>query len=88
MKRSLGWVLLVAAGLLLGIVSSSYQTTHADPPADEAAGATVAKSDNLNAAMLEELKGIHDQLKEINSQLKTGVIKTFAVMNLPDEKKD
>ena len=88
MKRSLGWCLLVAAGLLLGVVSSYYQTTHADPPADEA-GANVAKSDTLNAAMLEELKGIHEQLKEINNHLKTGVVKTFSMMNpAPDEKKE
>ena len=40
MKRCLGWSLLLMAGILLGVASSSYQTTHADPPAEEAAATT------------------------------------------------
>jgi hypothetical protein len=77
MKRYLGWALLVAAGLLLGVASSSHQRSNADSPAaaDDLA--------NANADAVAELKEIKIQLKEINAQLKTGVTKVTVVMN-PD----
>jgi len=82
MKRCLGWSLLLMAGILLGVASSSYQTTHADdPPAEGAADESKTKSDDPNAAALAELKEIKAQLKEINSYLRTGVVKTTAVMD-------
>jgi hypothetical protein len=85
MKRCLGWSLLLAAGLLLGAATSSLQTTHADPPGDGSAPSSSSK-DDVNLAMLAELKEIKTQLKEINSHLRTGVTKTFQMMNPPDEK--
>ena len=81
MKRYFGWAFLVAAGLLLGVASSSYQTTHADPPAEEAADAETPKTDALT-----ELKEIKTQLKEINAHLHSGVVKVVVVMN-PDKDK-
>jgi len=70
------------AGILLGVASSSYQTTHADdPPAEGTADASKTKSDDPNAQILAELKEIKDQLKDVNSYLRTGVLKTTAVMD-------
>jgi hypothetical protein len=77
MRRYLGWAVLVAAGLLLGVVSSSYQGSSAALPA------TVASDDSVNAEMLAELKEIKTQLKEINSHLKTGTTRVFVNMNPP-----
>jgi hypothetical protein len=78
MKRYVSWVLLVAAGLLLGVASSSHQRSNADSPAVAAADAA-----GVNADAVAELKEIKAQLKEINTHLRTGVTKTFVVMN-PD----
>jgi len=73
MNRCLGWAALVTLGVLLGVASSSHQTTKADDP-DVAA----------NADTVAELKEIKTQLKEINAYLRSGVVKTIAVMN-PDK---
>jgi hypothetical protein len=82
MKRCLGWSLLLMAGILLGVASSSYQTTHADdPPAEQAADDTPTNSKDVNAAILAELKKIRGELKEVNSYLRTGVVKTTAVFD-------
>jgi hypothetical protein len=75
MKRYFGWALLVAAGLLLGVASSSYQRTNADSPA------SASDADTSNADTLAELKEIKTQLKEINTQLRTGVTKVSVQMN-------
>ena len=75
MKRCLGWSLLLIAGLLLGVASSSYQHTNADSPPASANG------DSANADALAELKEIKTQLKEINTHLRTGVTKVTVVMN-------
>jgi hypothetical protein len=77
MRRYLGWAVLVAAGLLLGVVSSSYQGSNAAPPAVAIGG------DNSNAELLAELREIKSQLKEINTHLKTGTTRVFVNMNPP-----
>jgi hypothetical protein len=79
MKRYLGWALLLAAGLLLGVVSSSYERSNADSPP-----AAAADSANVSGDAVAELREIKVQLKEINAHLRTGVTKTFVVMN-PDK---
>ena len=76
MKRYLGWAVLVAAGLLLGVVSSSFERSNASPPATFAAA-----DDAANAEVVAELKEIKAQLKEINTHLRTGVTKVFVNMN-------
>jgi hypothetical protein len=76
MKRFLGWSFVLTVGILLGMASSANQVTRADPPDDQ-----VAESDDANANTLDELKAIKAQLKEINSYLRTGVVKTIAIMN-------
>jgi enamine deaminase RidA (YjgF/YER057c/UK114 family) len=75
MKRYLGWTLLVAAGLLLGVASSSYQRSNADSPPP------TADSGDVNADTVAVLKEIRAQLKEINAHLNTGVTKVTVVMN-------
>ena len=76
MRRYLSWGFLVAAGLLLGVGSSSYQHSNASPPT---AHATV--DDSVNAETLAELKEIKTQLKEINAHLQKGVTRVFVTMN-------
>ncbi len=78
MRRYLSWAFLVVAGLVLGVVSSSYQRSNADPPT-----AAVAGNDGANAEVVAELKKINTQLKEINTQLRTGTTKVFVMMNPP-----
>jgi hypothetical protein len=80
MKRFLGWSLILTVGILLGMASSTSQVSRADPPDDQ-----TAESDNMKTDAVSELKEIKAQLKEINSYLRTGVVKTIAVMN-PDAK--
>ncbi len=81
MNRRFGWAMLVAFGVLVGLASSSYQRSHAEPPAAETAGA----ENSHDADVLSELKEIKTQLKEINTQLHTGAIKVIVLMN-PDAK--
>lgn len=82
MNRCLGYAMLVALGIMLGVAATSHQQTQADPPSMDPAARAIA---DTNASALAELKEIKTQLKEINSFLKTGVIKTIttSVMN-PD----
>jgi len=75
MRRYLSWAFLVAAGLLLGVVSSSYQRSNAAPPT------SVANADSVNADVVAELKEIKTELKEINTHLRTGVTRVFVNMN-------
>ena len=78
MRRYLSWTFLVAAGLLLGVLSSSYQRSNADPPA-----AAAANADSANCDAVAELKEINAQLKELNAQLKKGTTRVFVMMNPP-----
>ena len=79
MRRYLGWAFFVAAGLLLGVASSSYERSNAAPPA------SVASADSANADAVAELKEIKTQLKEINTHLRTGVTKVFVMLNPPPQ---
>jgi hypothetical protein len=82
MRRYLSWALLVAAGLVLGVASSSYQRSNADTP--PAAAADAADAASITADAVAELKEIKAQLKEINEQLHTGTTKVFVMMNPPN----
>ncbi len=77
MRRYLGWTLLVAAGLLLGVLSSSLQRSNADPPA------AAANDESANTDAVAELKEIKAQLKELNVHLQKGVTRVFVMMNPP-----
>jgi hypothetical protein len=76
MRRYFGWAFLVAAGLLLGVVSNSYERTSASPPARFAVA-----DDAANAEIVAELKEIKTQLKEITTHLQTGTTRVFVNMN-------
>jgi hypothetical protein len=82
MKRCFGWSLCLTVGILLGMASSPYQVTHADPPAEEENADQDAPKPGP-AATLAELREIKTQLKEINAHLRTGVVKVHVLMN-PD----
>jgi hypothetical protein len=80
MKRCFGWSLCLTVGILLGMASSPYQVTHADPTADDQSADSDAPKAGP-AATLAELKEIKTQLKEINAHLHTGVVKVNVLMN-------
>ena len=80
MNRRFGWAMLVAAGILLGFASSSYQRTNASSLA-----APSADSEVPAAEAVEELKEIKAQLKEINTLLHTGTVKVVVILN-PDKR--
>jgi hypothetical protein len=78
--------MLIALGILLGVASSSFQQSKADPPAGDDNG-------RGTAAVVAELKEIKSQLtdmksqvKDINAFLHNGVIRNFAVMNPPADR--
>jgi hypothetical protein len=79
MNRHLRGAMWIALGILLGVASSSFQQSRADPPADDSNG-------RGNAAVVAELKEIKSQLKDINVFLHTGVVRNFAVMNPPPDR--
>ncbi|MFZ1935948.1 MAG: hypothetical protein WCB27_10745 [Thermoguttaceae bacterium] len=79
MRRYLSWAFLVAAGLLLGVVSSSYQRSNADPPATTA----TTVDDSANADTVGQLKEINAQLKALNAHLQKGVTRVYVMMNPP-----
>jgi hypothetical protein len=76
MNRRFGWALLVAAGILLGFVSSSYQRTNAGT-----LSAPAADADTADADAVVQLKEIKAQLKEINTMLRTGAARVTVVIN-------
>lgn len=79
MNRRFAWAMLVAAGILLGFVLSSYQRTDAGPSASAAVNA-----EDQETQAIEQLKEIKVQLKEINTLLHTGTVKVIVVIN-PDK---
>lgn len=76
MNRHMRGAMLIALGILLGVASNTFQQSKAEP-ADE---------NNGSAAMLAELKEIKSQLKDINTFLRTGIVRNFAVMNPPADR--
>jgi len=84
MNRRFGWAAVVAAGMLLGFVSSSHQKTSADPPAAASAEAETQEAQEAQEAeAIEQLKEINAQLKEISTMLRTGSARVTVVIN-PD----
>jgi hypothetical protein len=87
MNHRFGWAALVAVGMLAGFALSSYQRGDMGPRAAVAAEPEAqAEAENPHDAdVLSELKEIKTQLKEINTLLHTGSIKTIVLIN-PDAK--
>jgi hypothetical protein len=77
MNRHLRYAMLVALGILLGVASSSFQQSKADPPA--------ANGETTNAAILAELKEIKKQLKDANSFMRSGTFRTFGTLTPPPD---
>jgi hypothetical protein len=74
MSRRFGWSLLVVAGMVLGCALGSYERTHV---------ATAADSDDQVALLVDQLKEIKTQVKDINSLLHNGRVKVVVLIN-PD----
>jgi hypothetical protein len=77
MNRRLGWAMLVAAGMVLGLALSGYQRTDAAPPTARNAAEEQA------AEIAVQLADIKTQVKEINSFLRSGTLRVVVVIN-PD----
>ena len=76
MNRRFGWAILVAIGILLGYASNPYQRTSAGPVAEP-----TADSDPQQAEILDQLKDIKTELKELNAMLRTGEARVTVVIN-------
>ena len=79
MRRHFGWAMLAAAGIVLGCALSSYERTHAAPPEESVA------AEERDPKVVDCLKDIRTQLKEINTLLHTGSIKVVVIIN-PDKR--
>ena len=80
MKRRIGWAGLVAVGMVLGSVLGSYEGTRAAAPA-----AREVVTEEPDTDMVEQLKDIKAQVKDINALLHSGTLKVIVVIN-PDRR--
>ncbi len=83
MTRRYAWAAAVAAAVLLGFVFGSLRQSKADPPAPATASEAQAAQ---AAALLDQVKEMQSQVKEINTFLRTGSIKVVVLLN-PDAPK-
>ena len=74
MNRHFGWAVLVAAGVLLGGVLGTHQKTNAEDPAP-------AETQGQDNQIVDQLKEIKAQLKELNGMLRSGSAKVTVVIN-------
>ena len=74
MDRHFGWAMLVAAGILLGWAFSTHQNSDAQAPA----AADTQEQDNQ---IVDQLKDINAQLKELNGMLHSGAARVTLVIN-------
>ena len=79
MSRRLGWTLLVGANVVFWFVLSFYQTDAAPPPAQMPFASVEQRGEMVN-----QLKEINAELKELNTLLRSGELK---VIVRPEEKK-
>jgi hypothetical protein len=78
MKRHFLWPALLAGGVLLGCVLATSP--------DKSVGAPPADANEHEASMVDDVKEIKAQLKEINTLLHSGTIKVVVILN-PDADK-
>jgi hypothetical protein len=76
MKRHLGWAILAAIGILLGLALNPNQRTNAGPVA-----VPIADFDARQAEIIDQLKEINAQLKELNAVFRTGDARVTVVIN-------
>ena len=74
MNRHFGWAMLVVAGVLFGCLLSTQQKTSAEAPAD----AAVEQRDD---EIVEQLKQINLQVKELNTMFRSGTARVVEVIN-------
>jgi len=74
MNRHFGWAMLVAAGVLLGCVLGTHQKTNAEGPAP-------AETQEQDNQIVDQLKEIKAQLKELNGMLRSGTAKVTVGIN-------
>lgn len=77
MNRHLFWIVLVAAGLCLGFLLGGQERTIAQAPDNEA-------SEELDDEILEQLKQVNAQLKQLNTLFRSGNARVVVVIN-PDK---
>ena len=76
MTRRYAWAVAVAAAVLLGFIFGSLRQSKADPPA------TASDSQTAQTAVLvEQVKEMQSQVREINTFLRTGSIKVVVLLN-------
>jgi hypothetical protein len=73
MNRRFGWAMLVAAGMVVGYALSSYDRTDV----------ALAAAEEQDIDVVNQLKDIKTQVKEINTFLRSGTLRVVVVIN-PD----
>ena len=74
MNRHFAWAMLVVAGVLFGCLLGDRQKTSAEAPDD-----TVAEG--RDDEIVEQLKQINAQLKELNTMFRSGTARVVEVIN-------
>jgi hypothetical protein len=80
MSRRIGWTLLVGVNVLFWLVLSFYRMSDAAPPSAQMPFASAEQ----RSEMVNQLKEINAELKELKELLRSGELK---VIVRPDEKK-
>ncbi len=78
MNRCFGWSMLVAVGIVLGCVLSSYEGIPAAVAAEDDESSQID-----DQKVLDQLKDIRAELKAIHKHLRTGTLKVAVIMT-PD----
>lgn len=73
MNRRIACILLVVAGMALGYGLRSYETI-----TSPALAAQTSDADEINADILDEVKEIKTQVKELNTFLQSGKMRVIA----------
>jgi hypothetical protein len=76
MSRHFGCAMLIAVGMVLGWALGSYQGTPAIAAAQD-----VQAEEDVNREIVEELKEIRTQVKQINTLLQSGRLRVIDVIN-------
>jgi hypothetical protein len=74
MSRRFGWAMLVAAGMVFGGAWGSYEKSHAAPAQDAAA-------DDQDVGLVDEVREVKNEVKEINKLLQSGTLRVVVVIN-------
>ncbi len=74
MNRRFAWILLVVAGISFGCLLGGYRDSAAQPPVRAAA-------DQREDEIVEQLKQVNAQLKELNTMFRTGKARVIEVIN-------